>query len=167
MKTMACSGAGLLARVSLQTSLLRFHGVPIDNPRNTVKFLERNGKAVTSATSLLKVSGTQNTCERVQDSSHGVGVEEMVFLHLELKGIVSTSSQVVALIDTLTNYVLSAHERVHKRISLYIRINGNDAMSQLRKCTDALPRPYYLIVVTTHLHMPVFAGTVTHTTQCP
>lgn len=93
--------------------------------------------AVTSATSLLKVSGTQNTCECVQDSSNGVGVEEMVFLYLELKGIVSTSSQVVALIDTLTNYVLSAHERAHKRLSLNIRINGNDAMSQLRKCTHA------------------------------
>lgn len=87
--------------------------------------------AVTSATSLLNVSGTQNTCECVQDSSHGVGVEEMVFLHLELKGIVFTSSQDVALIDTLTNYVLFVYERVHKRLSLYIRINGNDAMSQL------------------------------------
>lgn len=45
MKTMACSGAGLLAHVSLQTSLLRFHGVSSDKPRDTVKLLkqERNG----------------------------------------------------------------------------------------------------------------------------
>lgn len=120
--------------------------------------------AVTSATSLLKVSGTQNTRACIQDSSHGVGVEEMVFLHLELKGIVSSSSQVVALIDTLTNYVLSADERGHKRLSPYIRINGNDAMSQLRICTDAL-QAMLLIVVTPHLHMPVSAGPVTHTTQ--
>ena len=69
--------------------------------------------AVTSATSLLKVSGTQHTRACIQDSSHGVGVEEMVFLHLELNGLFPPDSQVVALIDTLTNYVLSADERVH------------------------------------------------------
>lgn len=45
MKTTACSGAGLLARVLLQTSLLRFHGVSSDKPRDTVELLkkERNG----------------------------------------------------------------------------------------------------------------------------
>lgn len=84
--------------------------------------------AVISATSLLSVWDAKQVCiytgrqprrwsRRDGISSHGV------------KGIVSTSSQVVALIDTLTNYVLSADERVHKRLSLYIRINGNDAMS--------------------------------------
>lgn len=45
MKMIACAGAGLLARVSLQTSPLRFYGVSNDKPCETVKILKqgRNG----------------------------------------------------------------------------------------------------------------------------
>lgn len=47
--------------------------------------LERGVLAVISVTSLLKAFGTHNTCSCIQDGSHGVGVEEIIFLHLELQ----------------------------------------------------------------------------------
>lgn len=53
----------------------------------------------------------------------------MVFLHLELKGLFPPGCQVVALIDTLTNYVLSVDERVPTQKDILYGSNGNDAMS--------------------------------------
>lgn len=74
----------------------------------------------------------------------------MVYSRQELKGIVFASSQVVALIDTLTNYVLSANERVHKRIYIQMgkwkRCNVTSGI-KMHRCPD----PAHLSVISTQL----------------
>lgn len=57
-----------------------------------------------------------------REGTMGVGVEEMIFLHLELRGLFPPAVRLWPLIDTLTNYALSTAKRVHKR--LYIRVTA-------------------------------------------
>lgn len=72
----------------------------------------------------------------------------------------------MALIDTLTNYVLSADERVHKRLSLYIRINDNDAMSvtKMHRCS---PGDAIVLLHNSFAHARIFWASDPYKSESP
>lgn len=63
----------------------------------------------------------------------------------------------MALIDTLTNYVLSADERVPTQKDILYGSNGNDAMSLCYEVTEFRPDTACLIIVADHFCITALA----------